>query len=241
MAAALWSNKSFIQRMKIMKTKIRSETFGIEVLLTLSLMPGFLFAPAHLIAGPSTTPVARGEPIGGPPQPNVSAATNADKSVVGSSTVSTTNSDAAATGKNDQFVVTGFDKLAAFNFDAGTDAPISADNAAETSRKIMAQIPATVKALNEKQVAVRGFMLPMKLDHGLVTEFLLLRNQMGCCYGLSPAMNELIDVRTAGKGVPALMDDLITVYGTLHIAEVRENGYLTGIYRMDCEKIGQAE
>jgi hypothetical protein len=33
------------------------------------------------------------------------------------------------------------------------------------------------------------------------------------------------------------MDDLITVYGTLHIAEVRENGYLTGIYKLDCERV----
>jgi len=41
----------------------------------------------------------------------------------------------------------------------------------------MDQIPASVKALNEKQVAVRGFMMPMKVEKGMVTEFLLLRNQ----------------------------------------------------------------
>jgi hypothetical protein len=71
----------------------------------------------------------------------------------------------------------------------------------------------------------------------MVTEFLLLKNQMGCCFGISPGINEWIDVRTSGKGVNPLMDDLLTVYGTLHVGEVRENGYLTGIYRLDCERV----
>ena len=212
----------------------------MAALLSLPLVPGLLFCPADVAAGPST-PVARGEPIGGP-QPKEPSSTNsltvgAAKLATEPAAVSTTNTDTVPIDKNNQFIVTGFDKLAAFNFDTGTDAPVSPENSAEASRKIMAQIPAGVKALNEKRVAVRGFMLPMKLDHGRVIEFLLLRNQMGCCYGMSPAVNELIDVRTAGKGVPALMDDLITVYGTLHVAEVRENGYLTGIYKLDCERV----
>jgi hypothetical protein len=37
------------------------------------------------------------------------------------------------------------------------------------------------------------------------------------------------------------MDDLITVCGTLHLGAIRENGYLTGLYRMDCEKIQPAQ
>ena len=46
-----------------------------------------------------------------------------------------------------------------------------------------------------------------------------------------------IDVRTSGKGVKPLMDDLITVCGTFHLTAIRENGYLTGLYKMDYEKI----
>jgi hypothetical protein len=223
-----------------MKIQIQRQTVWIAARLIAVLVLG-MFRAEIVSAGPSSPPV-RGQPIGGSQPTTISAATNslitnAATTVNVSSALPSSNTNTTGPDKNDQFISTGFEKLAAFNFDTGTDAPVSADNAAEMSRKILAQIPANVKALNEKRVAVRGFMLPMKLDHGLVTEFLLLRNQMGCCYGLSPSMNELIDVRTAGKGVPALMDDLITVYGTLHVAEVRENGYLTGIYKMDCERV----
>jgi hypothetical protein len=152
---------------------------------------------------------------------------------------SPTNTIVASTGK-ENFLPAGFDKLAAFSLETSNDAPLYDEKAAEASRKVMDQIPASVKALNEKQVAIRGFMLPMQVDHGMVAEFLLLRNQMGCCYGLSPGLNEWIDVRTSGKGVKPLMDDLITVCGTFHLTAIRENGYLTGLYKMDCERIAAA-
>jgi hypothetical protein len=209
--------------------------------MSLLLLSGLLFFNAKVVADPSAKPIVQGAPIVPQPQHTVAMGTNAPRGDSIASTppapAITNNSKTDAAPKDDQFITTGFDKLAAFTFNAGTDAPVSPENAAEASRQIMAQIPPAIKALNQKRVAIRGFMLPMKLDHGLVTEFLLLRNQMGCCYGLSPAMNELIDVRTTRKGVPALMDDLITVYGTLHIAEVRENGYLTGIYKLDCDRV----
>ncbi len=60
-------------------------------------------------------------------------------------------------------------------------------------------------------------MLPTRVDKGMVTEFLLLRNQMGCCYGMAPGLCEWIEVHTSGKGVKPLVDDLVTVYGTLHV------------------------
>jgi len=39
-------------------------------------------------------------------------------------------------------------------------------------------------------VAVTGFMLPTKMDKGLVTEFLLVKESMMCCYGVMPKINE---------------------------------------------------
>lgn len=98
-----------------------------------------------------------------------------------------------------------------------------------------------MKALDEKQVATQGFMLPLKMKDGLAVDFLLLKNQTGCCFGGIPAVNEWIQVRTTGKGVKPLMDEPITVFGTLHVGEILENGYLSGIYQMDCEKIEAPE
>ena len=41
----------------------------------------------------------------------------------------------------------------------------------------------------------------------------------------------------ADKGVKPMMDQPVTLYGTLHVGEMRENGYLVGIYSMDAEKM----
>jgi hypothetical protein len=44
-----------------------------------------------------------------------------------------------------------------------------------------------------------------------------------------------------GKGVKAIMDQAITIYGRLHVGEMRENGYLIGIYRLDGQKMDVPE
>jgi len=184
----------------------------------------------------------RGEPIGGEPIVNVGAATNSAPSPAAGAAATVTNRTvtppgAASSAKEEKYLSTGFDLLSAFRLETGGDGPVSGEAAREASEKIMKQVPASVKTLDEKQVAARGFMLPTKVESGLVTEFVLLKSQMGCCYGMAPGINEWIDVRTSGKGVKPLMDDLITVYGTLHVKDVWESGYLTGIYKMDCERV----
>jgi hypothetical protein len=130
-----------------------------------------------------------------------------------------------------------FEKLSGFRFVVtegiadGTKDPVTA------SLKTAEQIPAHVKALDKKDVALKGFMLPVRLEGGRVKEFLLLQNQSMCCYGVPPKISEWVNVRVAGKGVKPIMDEPITVCGVLHVGELRENGYLTGIYRMDGDKL----
>ena len=98
------------------------------------------------------------------------------------------------------------------------------------------QIPPSVQALDKKKIAVRGFMLPLKVQAGQVTELLIMRDQSMCCYGTVPKINEWISVKMTGSGVKPIMDEPVTLYGTLHVGEMRENGYLVGIYSMDGER-----
>ena len=114
------------------------------------------------------------------------------------------------------------------------DAPT---NAAAASLKTLAQIPDGIKALNDKEVSVRGYMLPMNFQAGLATDFLILRNQSMCCYGVHPEITEWVNVRMIGKGVKPIMDQPVTVCGTFHVGDVREHGSLVGIYRLDAEKL----
>jgi hypothetical protein len=140
------------------------------------------------------------------------------------------------------FASAGFDILSGYNIEISDEllGPVT-NNLAEVSAKTDALIPAKVKAFDKKRVALKGFMLPLKVEGGLVTEMLIMKDQSMCCYGTVPKIHEWVSVKMSEKGVKPLMDQAVTLYGKLHVGEMRENGYLTGIYRMDGEKMGGPE
>jgi hypothetical protein len=133
---------------------------------------------------------------------------------------------AAEPAKPDGYENVGFDRLAAFDY-----TPPEAETAVKD------QIPAKIKALDQKKVAVTGFMLPTKMDKGLVKEFLLVKDAMMCCYGAMPKVNEWIVVKMNGAGVKPLMDLPITFEGKLRVGEMFENGYLTGVYLLEGDRM----
>ncbi|HAV60834.1 MAG TPA: hypothetical protein DCY13_00520 [Verrucomicrobiales bacterium] len=135
------------------------------------------------------------------------------------------------------YLSVGFDQLASFNFEMTDDLLEAKGDAREITEKTNGQIPPKLRELNQKSVAVKGYMLPLKVEEGAVTEFLLMRDQSMCCFGTVPKINEWVSVKTIGKGVKPVMDEPVTIFGKLHVGEMRENGYLVGIYRMDGEKL----
>lgn len=100
-------------------------------------------------------------------------------------------------------------------------------------------IPDNVQALDGKRVRLTGYMLPIKLENGLVKDFLLLRNQMMCCFGRQPAPNEWVVVRMKGAGVSSKMDTPLSLFGILHVGELFENKIFEGLYELDGEKISE--
>ena len=140
------------------------------------------------------------------------------------------------------FALAGFDLLSGYEIEISDDllGPVTNDLVAVTART-EALIPPTVKALDKKRVALKGFMLPLKVEGGLVTEMLIMKDQSMCCYGTVPKIHEWVSIKMKEKGVRPLMDQAVTLFGTLHVGEMRENGYLVGIYRMDGEKMAASE
>lgn len=203
---------------------VRSVGRGIRtagLLVTATVLSSLLFAQSQ------GKPV-RGEPIkaggavrGEPIKPAVPAspAVTAPPAAV---------AEPAAVG---EYQVLGFDKLAGFNYAvpeyAGTNKPAAPDTN---------QIPATIKAFDGRPVALKGFMLPLKVEQGKVTEMLLMRDQSMCCFGSVPKINEFVTVKMVGGGTKAVMDQAVTLYGRLRVGEFMENGYLLGIYQLDGEK-----
>ena len=132
----------------------------------------------------------------------------------------------------------GFDQLASYNFVPPVFDPAADPKAQPPTGE--EQIPANVKGWNGKKAVVTGFMVPVKMEKGLVTEFLLMRNTMACCYGSMPNMNEWVIVKMK-QGVPPLMDVPISFYGELKVGAMFENGYMTGLYELAGERMGDVQ
>ncbi|HKQ39794.1 MAG TPA: DUF3299 domain-containing protein [Verrucomicrobiae bacterium] len=147
----------------------------------------------------------------------------------------------SATKKIGQYNVVGFDKLASYAFEVSDELLAPATNTAAMTLRVDSQIPASVKTFDNKPVALTGFMLPLKVEGGLVTELLIMRDQSMCCYGVQPKINEWVSVKMGKTGVKPVMDQPVTLFGKLHVGEMRENGYLVGIYAMDGDKMESPE
>ena len=69
--------------------------------------------------------------------------------------------------------------------------------------------------------------------NGLVTEFLLVKDQASCCYGGSPYPNHWVMVRLP-KGIKNISDTPVHVYGRLTVGPVYDTAnYLIAVYSMD--------
>lgn len=195
-----------------------------------ALVGSWMFAqdgrPAGGVRGQPIKPAApKGQPI-------VRAATNAP--AVGLTNAAAADPAAPSTNapaKPGGPMSLGFDKLAGFNYVVPEYTGTTPPPAPDTN-----QIPATVRALDGKTVAVKGFMLPLKVKDGKVQELLLMRDQSMCCFGAVPKINEFLTVKMTGEGTRAVMDQAVTLVGKLKVGEFSENGYLLGIYQLDADR-----
>jgi len=233
-----------------------------RVLFFLPLLLAGCGEPATTRISPAATEV-RGEPISKPAATNVLGPQNssalvkpvlattqppvtgkgeaplAAPSTFAASTAPPTHAASAGAGG---YPLVGFDKLSGYSIEISDDllGPVTNDLPA-IKAKTESLIPESVKAYSTKRVSLRGFMLPLKVEGGLVTELLIMKDQSMCCYGTVPKIHEWVSVKMAGKGVKPVMDQPVSLQGTLHVGEMRENGYLTGIYQMDGDQLGPEE
>lgn len=138
------------------------------------------------------------------------------------------------------YVQLGFDRLGAFLFTPPDYDPAATPN--KTPPSVDGQIPKAIKALDGRKVMVTGFMVPVHTEGAYVVECMLVRSPMVCCYGIVPNVNEWVIVKMkAGANMPPLMDVPLSIYGTLHVHGQYENGYLTGIYFLEGERMEQTK
>jgi hypothetical protein len=132
----------------------------------------------------------------------------------------------------DGFIKPGFDKLSAFKYDVYE--VYSETNSGRAPLRSDDVIPPEIKSYDGKRVMVSGYVLPLRTRRGVVTEFLLLRDQGTCCFGARAQINHFMRVSFPAGIKPA--DPVSwTVRGKLQVGEVYVQGYLTGIYNLDAE------
>jgi len=99
-------------------------------------------------------------------------------------------------------------------------------------------IPDQIMAFDGKPVQMAGFMMPLTQARD-ITEFLFVPYLWGCCYGAPPAPNHMVLVDMAdGKSVQS-MNVPVCVRGTFHAGEVRRDGALISLYRIDADEVTQ--
>ena len=96
------------------------------------------------------------------------------------------------------------------------------------------QIPEEIRALDSAKVVLVGFMVPIDVDRrGRIKSFALTQNQMFCCFGVPPSMNEWVMVEMSdGKTAEYISDLPIAVFGDFRVGEEIEDGYVMSVYRM---------
>lgn len=132
----------------------------------------------------------------------------------------------------------GFNVLGGFPFELSkSEAAAAATPDATQVADVLARIPAVVRELDGQKVLVSGFMLPMKMEGTLTTEFLLVANSMLCCYGVVPPMNQWMVVRMKKGGVKPQQDVPLAFFGTLRVKPRFDGGALSAIYHLEGDRI----
>ena len=99
-------------------------------------------------------------------------------------------------------------------------------------------IPPQIKALSGEKIEIEGFMLPLVGEDDNLQSFVLLENQLACCFGAIPLLNEWIYVEVPKrKRIRSQQDELILLYGTLRVGAEFEDGMLNGIYHLELDRL----
>lgn len=200
-------------------------------------MRDFKLLVSLVVVGVLTTSCERsGDP---PPQAEIrGTAINSSSNVPRvASTASATNSSVVphTTQIEDGYLRLPFDVLSGFKYD--TYEVLDEVHGGRPLTKSDDVIPPHVKAYDGRKVLIEGYIMPLRIRKGLVTEFLLFRDQAACCFGDKAKMNHYMRVKVTDKGFEPGSTMTHKVWGTLAVGEIYVQDYLTGIYQMTADRV----
>jgi len=102
------------------------------------------------------------------------------------------------------------------------------------------KLPAEVRALDGKKIAIDGFVMQTANTKEGLSEFLLINYFDGCCWGAFTSINQAITVAVDKPGARIQEYELVRVYGTLSVGERLNAGQTVDVYRMTADAIKRA-
>ena len=100
------------------------------------------------------------------------------------------------------------------------------------------RIPENLRSLDGAKVAVLGFSMPLAGSITAMTQFVLVRNMMICCYGVAPEMNEWIFVEARSEQKIRYHQNIpVVLRGVLHVNEVVEKGFVISLFEMEAHDL----
>ena len=100
-------------------------------------------------------------------------------------------------------------------------------------------IPQEVKALEGKQIYLKGFMYPTGRMYEL-TQFVLCKDNAQCCFGGEPPIQDMIGVTINNNATTTHSDTLTGVAGKLRLNTNYRGGKLEPIYLLEADVVGPA-
>ncbi len=97
-------------------------------------------------------------------------------------------------------------------------------------------LPKPVAELDDKEVLMIGFMLPIDEVED-IHEFLLVQSLWACCYGSPPDINGIVRVVMKGDKRVDYQFEPIQVRGTFKVKATTEDGYTIDIYQLHASSV----
>ena len=215
-------------------------TFLLIAVLTL----GISGCKQETPAGAEVTPPVRGRPLDAPPETEAGFTPGKTISSSSLSLLEEIESSFKREGAGFQFGKTEdgalkvpFSVLSQFEFTSGYD---TWGKARDKVAPLAERVPSEVLFLNEKQVMIVGFMVPIDVDYKnrRVQSFALTQDIAFCCYGVVPDINELIIVQMEpGKSSNFHNNIPIAVFGQLTVGEGKNEDDILSLYQMKGKKV----
>jgi hypothetical protein len=114
-------------------------------------------------------------------------------------------------------IAVGFAKLAGFDYQEGMT------------------LPKEVTDLDEKEVAIRGFMQREVPGSSPVNSFMLINDACGC--NGTPKMTEIVFCTLPDGVTMDIKPGVVTVTGKLYVGEAKEDGVVVMLYQMDADTV----